>query len=139
MASDALIEVARYRVIFADCDPMRIMYNGSYLRLVEIGWTELLRKLGHAPSDYIERGLFLAVIESRCRYIKPACYDDVLCIRAGVSAVRPERFIAEYEITHEDGDVLARFTTQLAVVNEKGRPQRIPEDLAAAAASIVPK
>ena len=29
--------VARYRVLFADCDPMRIMYYASYFRLFEIG------------------------------------------------------------------------------------------------------
>jgi acyl-CoA thioesterase FadM len=43
MSQPDMIAVARYRMIFADCDPMRIMYFGSYFRLVEHGWTELFR------------------------------------------------------------------------------------------------
>lgn len=83
-----LIDVARYRVIFADCDPMRIMYYGSYFRLFEIGRAELFRKLGHPFPRYIAQGLYLAVIETNCRYLKPARYDDHVTIRAGVTDVR---------------------------------------------------
>src|SRR5437868_3027370 len=82
-----LMDVAHYRVIFGDCDPMRIMYYGNYFRLFEIGRAELFRQLGRPFPEYITRGLFLAVIETHCRYLKPAHYDDELLIRAGVCEV----------------------------------------------------
>src|SRR6516165_2732910 len=82
-----LRDVARYRVIFGDCDPMRIMYHANYLRLFEIGRAELFRQLGHPFPTYVAQGLYLAVVEATCRYRKPARYDDEVIIRAGFAAV----------------------------------------------------
>jgi acyl-CoA thioester hydrolase len=120
------LDVARYRVIFADCDPMRIMYNGSYFRLFEIGWTELFRCLGEPLPHYITRGLYLAVIDAVCRYIKPARYDDHLIIKATLTNVGAARFDVHYEIHRQDGELLARGRTTHAVLDEAGRPQRVP-------------
>jgi len=139
MSDVALLEVARYRVIFADCDPMRIMYNGTYFRLFEIGWTELFRKLGEPLPGYIARGLYLAVIEAKCRYVKPARYDDNVIIKAAVTAMSPAKFEIQYELSREDGEVLARATTVHAVVNEQNRPQRVPAELKHAAEVVQPR
>ena len=87
MSDSNLVEVARYRVIFADCDPMRIMYYGNYFRLFEIGRAELFRALGPSVSRVHRAGPYLGVIETHCRYLKPARYDDDLVIRAGVTEV----------------------------------------------------
>jgi len=129
----ALIEVARYRVIFADCDPMRIMYYGSYFRLFEIGRAELFRRLGHPFPEYIARGLYLAVIETTCRYLKPARYDDELLIRAAVTDVWRARLQISYEIAGLDGEARAIGSTVHAVLDESGRPQRIPAEFRQAA------
>jgi acyl-CoA thioester hydrolase len=133
-----LSEVARYRVIFADCDPMRIMYYASYFRLFEIGRAELFRRLGHPFPEYIARGLYLGVIETHCHYLKPARYDDELIIRAAVTEVGRARLHIGYEILHADGQLLARGSTTHAVLNEAGRPQRIPPEFKEAARGHVP-
>ncbi len=131
--TEPLIDVTRYRVIFADCDPMRIMYYGSYFRLFEIGRAELFRKLGHPFPKYIAQGLYLAVIETHCRYLKPARYDDHVTIRAGVTDVRRARLTIRYQVVLAGGDVAAEGFTVHAVLNEEGRPQRIPVEFRAAA------
>jgi acyl-CoA thioester hydrolase len=133
MTHVTLPEVARYRVMFADCDLMRIMYFGNYFRLLEKGRAELFRLLGHPFPEYIARGLYLAVIETRCRYVKPACYDDDLIIRAGVTEVGRARLTIAYEVAGPGGDVLARAQTVHAVLDEAGRPQRIPAEFRDAA------
>jgi acyl-CoA thioester hydrolase len=128
-----LTEVARHRVRFADCDPMRIMYYGSYIRLFEIGWTELFRQRGQPLSLFTQRGLYLAVIEATCHYVKPARYDDELIIRAALTEIGVARFRIHYEVARSDGDLLVTGTTVHAVLNEAGRPQRIPVELREAA------
>ncbi len=128
-----LVPVARYRVIFADCDAMRIMYYGNYFRLFEIGRAELFRLLGHPFPRYIAKGLYLAVIEATCRYIKPARYDDELVIRAGVTDVGRARMTISYEVVGADGSLLASGHTVLVTLNEEGRPQRIPPEFKDAA------
>lgn len=131
-----MIEVARYRVIFGDCDPMRIMYYGTYFRLFEIGRAELFRTLGHPFPEYIARGLYLGVIEATCRYRKPVRYDEELVIRAGVTAVGRARLEITYEVTGLDGEQRAGGTTVHAVLDEAGRPQRIPAEFKRAAAAM---
>lgn len=128
MSAGDLMEVARYRVIFADCDPMRIMYYGSYFRLFEIGRAELFRRLGHPFPQYIAQGLYLAVIETTCRYVKPARYDDELMIRAAVTEVGRARLQINYEVVGIEGDVRAHGCTTHVVLDESGRPQRLPAD-----------
>ena len=126
-------EVARYRVVFADCDPMRIMYYGNYYRLFEIGRAELFRAMGHPFPSYIEQGLYLGVIESSCRYHKPSRYDDLLRIRAAIVAVGRARLTIGYEIAGDDGSLLASGSTVHAVVDERGKPVRIPAEFKQAA------
>jgi acyl-CoA thioester hydrolase len=121
----ALPAVARYRVLFADCDPMRIMYYGNYFRVFEIGRAELFRGLGHPFTDYIARGLYLAVIETACRYRRPAYYDDELDVHAGVGEVSGAKLRIDYAV-QRDGMLLAEGHTLHAVLDERGRPQRIP-------------
>jgi len=128
MPDPNLLEVARYRVIFADCDPMRIMYYGSYFRLFEIGRAELFRRLGHPFPEYIARGLYLGVIETHCRYLKPVRYDDDLSIRAGVSDIGRARIEISYAIAGLENDIRASGSTLHAVLNDAGRPQRIPHE-----------
>jgi acyl-CoA thioester hydrolase len=128
MPADDLMEVARYRVIFADCDPMRIMYYGNYFRLFEIGRAELFRRLGHPFLQYIARGLYLAVIETTCCYLKPVRYDDELIIRAGVTEVGRARLQISYEVVGTEGAVRAHGSTRHVVLDEAGRPQRLPAE-----------
>jgi len=136
MSEAKLIDVARYRVIFADCDPMRIMYYGSYFRLFEIGRAELFRKLGHPFPRYIAQGLYLAVIETSCRYLRAARYDDELIIRAGIGEVGRARMSIHYEVAHAGGETAAQGFTTHAVLNEEGRPQRIPTEFKEAALGV---
>lgn len=126
----ALRVVGRYRVLFADCDPMRIMYYGNYLRLFELGRAELFRSLGRPFPEYMARGLYLAVIECHCRYLRPAAYDEQLDILAAVAEVRGARLRIDYEIRRTgSGDTVATGYTWHAVVNEQGRPVRLPTEL----------
>ena len=122
-----LTPVARYRVLFADCDPMRIMYYASYFRLFEIGRAELFRGLGHCFADYVARGLYLAVVSASCRYRRPARYDDELEIRCGVRVVGRARLTMVYQIVRGD-EVVVDGETEHALVDDDGRPQRLPVD-----------
>jgi acyl-CoA thioester hydrolase len=127
MSDPVLVEVATYKVIFADCDPMRIVYYGNYFRFFEIGRAELFRRLGHPFKTYIDRGLYLGVIETHCRYRRPARYDDDLVILAGIASVGRARIEIAYEVRGPTGEVLVTGSTVHAVIDDDGKPQRIPE------------
>src|SRR5262245_51048981 len=128
MPAEALLDVARYRVLFDDCDPMRIMYYGSYYRLFEIGWTELFRQLGHPLAAQMGRGSHLAVIEVGCRYLKPVRYDDALVIRAGLSDVAPANLTIQHQIVGPGEDVLATGRSVHVMRDQANRPLPVPAD-----------
>ena len=85
------------------------------------------------------RGLYLAVIELTCRYVKPARYDDVLAIRAGLMNMSAARFEIHYEIVATDDGLLASGKTLHAVLNEASRPQRVPDEFLHLARTAIPQ
>ena len=120
--------IARYRVLFADCDPMRIMYYASYFRLFEVGRAELFRELGHCFADYVARGLYLAVVSATCHYRRPSRYDEVLEIRAGIATIGRVRITIIYQVLR-DGEVVADGETEHALLDDAGKPQRLPAEI----------
>lgn len=130
--------VGKYRVLFGDCDPMRVMYYGNYFRLFEVGRAELFRQHGHAFVHYIAQGLYLAVIEAQCRYLRPALYDDELEILAGFSEMSGARLRIDYLVRKSGGERVATGFTWHAVVNEQGRPVRLPQELRALLLHLLP-
>src|SRR4030095_2156416 len=76
------------RVRYGDTDQMGFAYYAHYLRWFEIGRAEMLRSLGWGFRGVEEPGTQRPVLEARCRYLKPARYDDELWIETGVLEVR---------------------------------------------------
>ncbi len=123
------------RVTYADTDRMGVVYYANYLRFFEQGRTELLRGLGARYRDLeLERRLFLPAAEAYCRYEAPARYDDLLTVRTWVSALGKASVSFAYEVLGEgpSGRRLAAGRTRHAVVDERWKPARLPEDLRAA-------
>ena len=74
------------RVRYAETDQMGIVYHGNYFTWFEVGRVELCRQLGFEYKQMeIEDDSFIVVAEARCRYKKPARFDDVLTIRTRVT------------------------------------------------------
>jgi acyl-CoA thioester hydrolase len=125
----SLSEVARRRIIFADCNARRVMHYEAYFRLFEIGRAELFRKLGHPFPKYIDRGEYLAVFDAECRYHKPVVYDDEVVIRAGAGEVGRVWVRIDYEIADTAGELRASGFTSLAAIDASGQVQRIPMEV----------
>jgi len=117
------------RVRYAETDNMGVVYYANYYIYFEIGRTEYLRNLG---IDYrqmeLEDDSFIYVAESKCRYRRPARYDDPLRIRTRIVAVRRRTITFDYEILHnETAELLATGETIHVVCDSSGRPKAMPE------------
>ncbi|GAB4247170.1 MAG: thioesterase family protein [Deferrisoma sp.] len=124
-----------YRVIYGDTDTMGVVYYGTYLRLFEIGRNEYMRARGLTYREVEERGIQLPVTEARCRYLRPARYDDLLTIATRVTQARGARVRFDYEIRSDDGTLLAQGHTEHGAVGPRGRPVRLPPDVLEALAA----
>lgn len=117
-----------HRVSYGETDTMKVLYYAEYLHLFERARSAFIRECGMSYAQAEERGLFLPVREASCRYRRPARYDDLLYVRAGISEWGRASLTFVYEILNETQDaILAEGMTQHACVNERGRPIAVPD------------
>jgi len=120
--------VTYYRVIYGDCDSMSIVYYSNYLKLFEIGRTELLRELGTTYREVEESGFFLPATEAYLKYIKPALYDDLLKIETMIGFVKRASSRFDYTI-YRGEDIIVQGYTIHACLNRENRIVRFPDFL----------
>ncbi|HKU58021.1 MAG TPA: thioesterase family protein, partial [Gaiellaceae bacterium] len=116
------------RVRFADTDAQGIAHNASYLVWFEVARVEYLRLYAGGYQSLRDRGIEALVLESHCRYVVPAVFDDLLTIHARCNDVRGARFRYEYTIVRDDGTLMADgYTAHACVDSATLRPMRIPD------------
>jgi len=124
------------RVRFADTDAQGIAHNASYLVWFEVGRVEYLRAHAGGYQALRDLGIEALVLESFCRYIVPARFDELLHVHARVVGLRGARFRFEYSIVRDDGTEMAEGWTAHACVDAATfKPTRVPDWLADAIAS----
>jgi len=125
--AQALPEVLRVRVAFADTDAMGVVWHGNYLRWFEMARTELMRPTELPYPALVRRGIHLPVIEALVRYRKPARYDDLLIVRIGRIHAGGVRLRIDYRIEC-DGALIVDGHTEHAFTDAAGRVVRPPRD-----------
>jgi acyl-CoA thioester hydrolase len=125
------------RVRFADTDAQGIAHNASYLVWFEVARVEYLREHAGGYQSLRDRGIEALVLESHCRYVVPARFDDLLRVHTRCVDVRGARFRFEYAIVREDGALMADgYTSHACVDASTFAPTRLPDWLRDAIASV---
>ena len=124
------------RVRFADTDAQGIAHNAAYLVWFEVARVEYLRAYAGGYQALRDTGLEAFVLESFCRYLVPARFDDLLHVHARCVGLHGARFRYEYAIVRDDGTQMAEGWTAHACVDAHTfKPTRVPGWLADAIAS----
>jgi acyl-CoA thioester hydrolase len=120
--------ITQIRVRYADTDQMKVVYHGKYLEYFEVGRAALIRSLGLPYSELESRGILLPVVEAYAKYRKPACYDDLLSIKAIISALPKATLKIDYQVFRSDEEQpLADGYTVHSFLNvATGKPTRPP-------------
>lgn len=119
---------ARFRVRYAETDQMGVVYYANYLVWMELGRVELCRALGVRYRDMeAEDGVLLAVVESNCRYLCPARYDEQVVVTCRIEHASPRGVRFGYTISNwESGRVLAKGYTKHIFCGRDMKPSRLP-------------
>lgn len=119
----------KIRIRYADTDQMGYMYYGNYAAMYEVARTEMLRSLGMSYKSMEEDGVMMPVLELKCKYLKPALYDDVITVRVSIEEKPSVRIVFKYELFNER-DVLVNLgeTTLVFVDIQKNRPCMAPKN-----------
>jgi len=68
------------------------------------------------------------VVDAKCRYLKPAKYDDILRIRTRIAETMNRMIRYTYEVFRdEDNQLLATGETKHVICGSNGRPKLLLE------------
>lgn len=110
------------RVRYGETDRMGVVNNANYLNWFEIGRTEFCRQLGKSYADWEKEGLFLPVVEARCRYKNPAFYDDRIRIFTSLTGLKKFSLEFSYRLVKEGSSRPVAFGwTKHAMVDGSGK------------------
>jgi acyl-CoA thioester hydrolase len=116
------------RVYYEDTDFSGRVYHASYLRFLERGRTEWLRRRGFTHRDLAESsGVVFAVRALQVEYLGPAMMDDLLIVETSAAAVRGASIDFKQRVIR--GDKVLVTASVLAASIRNDRPARIPGDL----------
>ena len=113
------------RVRYQETDAQGHVHHANYFTYFETGRTEQLRALGLNYRDLEDEGLYLVVVEARCRYHAGARYDDLLRIVTTTSRIRTATIEHQYRIFRGE-ELLVEGTTRLGCVDGGGNVKRLP-------------
>ena len=108
---------------------MGVVYYANYYVWMEIGRVELVRSLGINYHEMESRdGLLLSVVESQCRYLAPARYDQEIIIATEIANSNARAVEFHYNIRNAlTNQPLARGATKHLWVNREFKPTKLPD------------
>ena len=115
----------RQRVYFEDTDFSGLVYHARYLHFFERGRSDFLRLLGVHHNELAADGLVFAVKTMTLDFRKPARIDDILTITTESEATGGAR-IRLMQAIRRDETVLVTANVEVALIDARGRPQRMP-------------
>lgn len=119
----------KIRVRYGETDQMGYMYYGNYAQYYEVGRVEMLRSLGMSYSSMEADGIMMPVLELKCKYIKPALYDQEITVKTIVKELPGIRIFFEYELYNEKEELINLGSTTLVFVDmKKNKPTSPPEN-----------
>jgi len=107
------IHHTKIRVRYSETDKMGYVYNGNYATYYEIGRTEMMRSLGMDYGKMEESGIMLPLLELKCKFLKPAYYDQEITIKTTVKEKPGIRMLFDYELFNEEGELINIGSTTL--------------------------
>jgi acyl-CoA thioester hydrolase len=112
----------RLRVRYAETDAMGIAHHSVYYVWFEAARTEFCRDLGVPYAEWEARGVFLPVVETRCRHKLSIRYDDEIVLETRVVGLDSHSVTFGYRVLRaEDGRLVAEGSTRHGFCGTDGR------------------
>lgn len=116
----------KIRVRYADTDQMGYMYYGNYAMFYEVGRVEMLRSLGMTYKSMEESGIIMPVTELKCKYIKPALYDEEIRVDVFIDKMPSLRIHFRYELYNEKEELINIGETVLVFIDKEMNKACLP-------------
>lgn len=107
-------------VRFAECDAYGVVWHGHYVLYLEHAREALTGRFGFTAARALEMGYRVPVTRMELKYRAPARPDQTIRVTARLRAPSVARFVMDYEVRSEAGDLLVSAQTEQVVVNREG-------------------
>lgn len=106
------------RVYYEDTDNGGVVYYANYLKFMERARTEWLRAMG-VEQDYLveKHDLIFAVRSAQVEYRKPARFNQLLNVTAGIAKTGKASITFEQKITPAEDNTVLLCDAQIRVVS----------------------
>lgn len=119
----------KVKVFYEDTDAGGVVYYANYLKFFERARTEAIAEIGLSNKKLLEEfGVLIIVKSCNIDYKKPAKLEDQLEIKSIISSISNSSFKMIQKVFRDD-DLLTSSEIHLVIVDKKGKPSRIPDEL----------
>ncbi|MDY3928545.1 MAG: thioesterase family protein [Clostridia bacterium] len=94
------------KVRYCETDRMGIVHHSRYYPWFEVARDEFMTDMGICYRDLENQGLYLPLIETHSKYIKPATYGDTVIIKCSLIKLSVVKCTFEYEVYRESDNEL---------------------------------
>jgi acyl-CoA thioester hydrolase len=117
----------QHRVPFYETDAMGIVHHANFVNYLELARVVFMDEHDRPYRDYMAAGLHFATTHLEIDYRRPLHFDDRVEISTWLVELRGASLRMAY-VLRCHGEVVASAATEHALVDESGRPRRIPVD-----------
>lgn len=121
------------RVYYEDTDAQGVVYYANYFKFMERARTEWIRSFGVEQDRLLrEQRKMFVVVSTQAEFLKPARFNDRLCVTAELAERARASFVIAQRIHREelDGELLCAGTVKAAYVDaDTSRPAKLPDFL----------
>jgi acyl-CoA thioester hydrolase len=119
----------KLRVRYSETDKMGVVYHGNYIQYFEVGRVEYMRSIGVVYAELEKQGIGMPVVNINIDFIKPAPYDQELCIETWIESLPTSKIIFHNEASDEYGKLVCKAQVTLVFINSQFRPIKVPESV----------
>lgn len=131
------ISETKITVRYVETDKMGIVHHSNYYVYFEEARTQFIKNSGMTYSDMEENGIMIPLVESSCKYMQGAKYEDELIIKTWVKELTPVKVEFNYSVIRgKDQIEISRGSTlhpfvdnNFRIVNLKKKHSEIFEKL----------
>ncbi|MGL5616529.1 MAG: acyl-CoA thioesterase [Sarcina sp.] len=106
------MSITNIRVRYAETDAMAIVHHANYYLYFEVAREDLIREMGISYKEMEAKGIMMPLVETSCKYMDAAKYDDELLIETSIIELSAIKVRIGYIVKRkEDNKVLAKGET----------------------------
>ena len=117
------------KVYYEDTDARGVVYYANYLKFLERARSEAIADIGFS-NQKIKKNFGLLIIVKSCNldFRKSAYLEDILKIKSSIISYS-KTSLSMNQIIFKEDDIIVNAKVHLVFINEKGKPNRIPEEI----------